>query len=282
MTTIAFATCSMLPGGNEDVPALTAALARLGVGAEPVSWDADVDWSRHDLVVIRSTWDYTSRRDAFVAWAESLPHVLNPAGVVRWNTDKRYLRDLSGAGLPVVPTLWDPDDIPSGWPEYVIKPAVSIGSRDTARWGPGEEAGARAHLRSLRDAGRTVMVQPYLSAVDTAGEKALIFCDGEYSHAARKAQILRSGAGVEGPVRDDPSRGGVTPATATPAELEVAQRALAAVPGDPRLLYARVDLIPGPDGSPLIIELELTEPNLYLQHAPGSAEAFAKAITNRL
>jgi glutathione synthase/RimK-type ligase-like ATP-grasp enzyme len=276
--TIAFATCSLLPDGSDDVQHLIDALAPLGVGAEPVSWDADVDWSRYDLVVIRSTWDYTDRRDEFVAWAESLPRVLNPAGIIRWNTDKRYLRDLVGAGVPVVPTLWDPDDIPSEWPEYVIKPAVSIGSGDTARWGPGEEDAARAHLRSLREAGRTAMVQPYLSAVDTAGETALVFCDGEYSHAGRKARILTAGAGIEGPVRDDVTRGQVTASTATEAELDLASRALAAVPGGEDLLYARVDMIPGPDGAPLIIELELTEPALYLHHAPGSAERFAVSM----
>ncbi|WP_433231565.1 ATP-grasp domain-containing protein [Actinomadura formosensis] len=280
--TIAFATCSLLPGGSDDVQDLIGALARLDIGAEPVIWDADVDWSRYDLVVIRSTWDYTSRREEFVAWAQGLPRVLNPAGIVRWNTDKRYLRDLADAGLPVVPTLWDPGDIPSGWPEYVIKPAVSIGSGDTARWGPGEEDRARAHLRSLRDAGRTAMVQPYLPAVDTAGETALVFCDGEYSHAGRKAQILTAGAGIQGPVRDDTARGQVTAATATDAELDVAVRALAAVPGGEDPLYARVDLVPGPDGAPLIIELELTEPSLYLHHGPGSAERFAKAIAARL
>ncbi|MEU5989342.1 hypothetical protein ABZ806_10210 [Spirillospora sp. NPDC047418] len=280
--TIAFATCAWLPGGSDDVRDLIGALAPLGVEAEPVIWDGDADWSRYDLVVIRSTWDYTARRDRFVAWAESLPRVLNPADVIRWNTDKRYLRDLAGAGLPVVPTRWDPDDIPSDWPEYVIKPAVSVGSGDTARWGPGEEERARAHLRSLREAGRTVMVQPYLPAVDSAGETALVFCDGEYSHAGRKAQILTAGAGVQGSVRGDATRGRVTAATATEAELDVAARALAAVPGGADLLYARVDLIPGPDGAPLIIELELTEPNLYLHHGPGSAERFAKAIAARL
>lgn len=280
--TIAFATCAWLPGGSDDVRDLIGALAPLGVEAEPVIWDGDADWSRYDMVVIRSTWDYTARRDRFVAWAESLPRVLNPADVIRWNTDKRYLRDLAGAGLPVVPTRWDPDDIPSDWPEYVIKPAVSVGSGDTARWGPGEEERARAHLRSLREAGRTVMVQPYLPAVDSAGETALVFCDGEYSHAGRKAQILTAGAGVQGSVRGDATRGQVTAATATEAELDVAARALAAVPGGADLLYARVDLIPGPDGAPLIIELELTEPNLYLHHGPGSAERFAKAITARL
>lgn len=280
--TIAFATCSSLPEGSDDVQALIGALAPLGVAAEPVIWDAAVDWSRYDLVVIRSTWDYTERRDEFTAWADALPRVLNPAGIIRWNTDKRYLRDLAAAGLPVVPTRWDPADVPADWPEYVIKPAVSIGSGDTARWGPGEEEQARAHLRSLRDAGRTAMVQPYLSAVDTAGETALVYCDGEFSHAGRKAQILTAGAGIEGPVRGDTARGQVTAATATEAELDVASRALAAVPGGEDLLYARVDLIPGPDGAPLIVELELTEPNLYLQHGPGSPERFAKAITARL
>ena len=280
--TIALATCSLLPDGSDDVQDLIPALAAEGADAEPVVWDADVDWSRYDLVVIRSTWDYTERRDAFAAWAESLPRVLNSAAIVRWNTDKRYLRDIAAAGVPVVPTLWDPDDIPSQWPEYVIKPAVSIGAGDTARWGAGEEDAARAHLRSLREAGRTAMVQPYLSAVDTVGETALVFCDGEYSHAGRKAQILTAGAGVQGWVRDDPTRGQVTPSTATEAELEVADRALAAVPGGEDLLYARVDLIPGPDGKPMLIELELTEPALYLRDAPGSAERFAKAIASRL
>jgi glutathione synthase/RimK-type ligase-like ATP-grasp enzyme len=280
--TIAFATCSLLPDGSDDVRALTGALAPLGVEAEPVIWDAGVDWSRYDLVVIRSTWDYPERRDAFTAWADGLARVLNPAGVIRWNTDKRYLRDLAAAGLPVVPTRWDPDDVPADWPEYVVKPAVSIGSGDTARWGPGEREQARAHLRSLRDAGRTAMVQPYLSAVDGVGETALVYCDGEFSHAGRKAQILTAGAGIQGPVRGDTTRGQVTSATATRAELDVARRALAAVPGGEDLLYARVDLIPGPDGEPLIVELELTEPNLYLQLAPNAADRFAKAIAARL
>ncbi|MEU8302138.1 hypothetical protein AB0C84_01140 [Actinomadura sp. NPDC048955] len=280
--TIALATCSLLPDGSDDVQDLIGALAAEGAGAEPVIWDAGVDWTRYDLVVIRSTWDYTARRDEFTAWARSLPRVLNPAEVVRWNTDKRYLRELAGAGVPVVPTRWDPDDVPSDWPEYVIKPAVSIGAGDTARWGPGEEDAARAHLRSLREAGRTVMVQPYLPAVDTVGETALIFCDGEFSHACRKARILTAGAGVQGHVRDDPARGQVTASTATDGELEVARRALAAVPHGDDLLYARVDMIPGPDGAPMLIELELTEPALYLHHAPGSAGRLAKAIISRL
>jgi glutathione synthase/RimK-type ligase-like ATP-grasp enzyme len=191
-------------------------------------------------------------------------------------------RMLAAAGLPVVPTRWDPDDIPADWPEFVIKPSVSSGSRDSARWGPGEEDAAHAHLRDLRDAGRTVMLQPYLEAVDTAGETALVFCAGEFSHAGRKARVLDPGAGIEGLDGLGETRGKVTAATATGAELDVARRVLAAVPGAPDLLYARVDLVPGPDGAPLLIELELTEPALYFEHGPGSPDVFAKAIAARL
>ncbi|MGI5321672.1 ATP-grasp domain-containing protein [Actinomadura nitritigenes] len=275
----ALATCAHLPEGGDDARMLAAALTGLGVAADIAVWDDPaVDWSRYDLVVVRSTWDYTDRRDGFLAWAESLPRVLNPADVLRWNTDKRYLRDLEAAGVPVVPTRWDPDGIPADWPEYVLKPSVSSGSRDTARWGPGEEDAARAHLRDLRAAGRTVMLQPYLEAVDTAGETALVFLGGEYSHAGRKARVLNPGAGIEGLAGLGESRGRVTAATATDAELDLAHRVLDAVPGGRDLLYARVDLIPGPDGDPLLIELELTEPALYLEHAPGSDTRFAKAV----
>ncbi|GGV25663.1 ATP-grasp domain-containing protein [Actinomadura cremea] len=279
---VALATCSRLPDGNDDVRALAEALAGLDVRAEPAVWGAGVDWSRYDLVVIRTTWDYTHRPDEFLAWADRLPRVLNPAPVLRWNTDKRYLRDLADAGVPVVPTRWDPADVPSDWPEFVIKPAVSAGSRDTARWSTAEHADARAHLRELRDAGRTAMVQPYLSGIDTAGETALVFIDGEFSHAARKAPILAPGTGVQGLVLPGDGRGGVTGATATGAELDVAHRALAAVPDAPDLLYARVDLVPGPGGDPVVLELELAEPNLFLHHGPGAVPALAKAVSARL
>ncbi|MGI5168894.1 ATP-grasp domain-containing protein [Spirillospora sp. CA-253888] len=275
--TVALATFAGLPEGSDDVVALREALAALGVPAVPAVWDdAGVDWAAFDLVVVRSTWDYTDRREKFLAWAGSVPRLLNDAAVLRWNTDKRYLRDLAEAGVPVTPTLWDPTDLPADWPEYVIKPAVSSGSRDTARWRAGEEDRAREHLRALLSAGRTAMVQPYLSAIDTAGETALLFCDREFSHAARKAPILTAGTGV----LDAPNGGQITAASATSEQLAVARRALEAVPGD--LLYARVDLVPGPDGSPLLMELELTEPALFLDQAPGAADRFAKAIAERL
>ncbi|GAA2579836.1 hypothetical protein SMC26_34735 [Actinomadura fulvescens] len=274
---VALATFSGMPGGNDDDQELSAALTAEGLGAEAVSWDdPDADWDSYALVVVRSTWDYTVRLDEFLTWAARVPRLANPAEVLRWNTDKRYLRDLDEAGVPVVPTRWDSGDVPADWPEYVIKPAVSAGSRDTARWRAGEEGKARAHLRTLREAGRTVMIQPYLSAIDTEGETALLFCEREFSHAARKAPILKAGAGL----LDAPHGGEIGAAEATPEQLAVAARALAAVPGD--LLYARVDLVPGADGTPVVLELELTEPALFLGQAPGSAARFARAIARRV
>ncbi|GAB2817988.1 hypothetical protein GCM10022221_14810 [Actinocorallia aurea] len=280
----AIATFADLPDGDEDTPALIEELAALGHGAEAVVWDGPADWARYDLVLVRSTWDYSTRREEFLAWAEEVERagarLENSAAVLRWNTDKRYLRELGAAGIPVVPTLWDPVELPE-WPDYVIKPAVSAGARDTARWSAQEAGPAAEHLARLRAEGATVMVQPYLDAVDTAGETALIFFDGAFSHAVRKAPILAPGSGVQEIIADTKDeREQITAREASRAELSLAAEVLAAAPKN--LLYARIDLIPGPDGAPVLLELELAEPSLFLTHAPGSPTRLATAMTQRL
>ncbi|ROO83996.1 hypothetical protein EDD29_1507 [Actinocorallia herbida] len=277
---VAIATFVDLPEGDEDTPALIAELGALGHRAEAVRWDGPADWAAYDLVLVRSTWDYSTRLGEFLDWAARVPRLENTAEVLRWNTDKSYLRELGAAGVPVVPTLWDPAELPE-WPDYVIKPAVSAGARDTARWSAEEAVPAAAHLARLRGEGRTVMVQPYLDAVDTAGETALVFFDGEFSHAVRKAPILTAGAGVQPMIADTKDeREQITPRAASKAELALAAAVLAAAPGNP--LYARIDFIPGPDGDPVLLELELAEPSLFLHHAPGSAARLASAIVKRL
>ena len=172
-------------------------LGGLGIAAAPAVWGADdVGWSAFDAAVLRETWDYSDRRAEFLDWLRRVSAVtllLNPASVVEWNTDKRYLRDLDAAAVSIVPTeflepgadvdVWSP---PSGYADFVVKPAVSAGSRDTMRYavdGPLDDA--RAHVQRLLDDWRTVMVQPYLDAVDTAGETALLFLGGPFSHAIR-------------------------------------------------------------------------------------------------
>ena len=287
---MAIATSTEVGDLDRDAPALLDALAARGIAAEPAVWDDPfVDWAGYDLVVVRSTWDYPRRRDAFVAWAEGLPRVRNSAEVLRWNTEKRYLGELAAAGVPTVPTLFagpgDDATLPD-WEEFVIKPTISVGSADTARWRRGtDDAAALRHLGELQAAGRTAMLQPYLTAVDTSGESALLYLGGAFSHSARKGPLLSAGAGPV-PLEiggDYDAREEISPRVATAAELAVADQALAVVPGGASpLLYARVDLLADAEGQPVVLELELTEPSLFLWTAPGSVERLADAVAGEL
>lgn len=278
MAHVALATCAEVTGGDEDTPALVEALASHGIEAMPAVWD-DVGtcWSEFDLVVVRSTWDYAERREDFLHWAESLPRVLNPAPVLRWNTDKRYLGELKRAGIPVVPTQFlepgDSFDAPEG--SYVVKPAVSAGSRHSARYEPG--ANAEAHVAELHSLGRTVMVQPYLAGIDDQGETALVYLGGSYSHSLRKAALLRTGQAPGDALYLEEDMESAEP---TAAERTVADEALEALASN-SLLQARVDLVPGDEG-PVVLEVELTEPSLYLGYAPGATDRYADAIANAL
>ncbi|MDG4796703.1 hypothetical protein [Micromonospora sp. WMMD1082] len=289
---VALVTCTELADLDADDRLVLDPLTARGIAAEAVVWDdPGVDWAGYDLAVLRSPWDYMSRRDEFVAWAGRVPRLVNPADVVRWNTDKRYLDELCAAGVPTVPTGWvlpgEPWQPPADRGEYVVKPAVSAGSQDTGRYDladPEHRQLAVAHVRRLGAAGRVTMIQPYLSAVDTAGETALLYFAGPqglaFSHAIRKGPMLTGpDEGVAGLYKVEE----ITARTAQPAQLAVAEKTLAAVPGGSgRLLYARVDLIPGPDGAPVLVELELTEPSLFLGHADGAPDRLADAIVTHL
>ena len=288
-TRIALVTCAIFPDLYDDDHPLRDALRERGVAVDVVRWDdPEADWSAYDLTVIRSPWDYVGRHADFVAWARSVPRLANPADIVAWNTDKRYLAELAAAGIPTIPTDFvGPGETwtPPAEGEWVVKPAVSAGSQDTGRYLlPGQRDLAEAHVARLTGAGRTAMIQPYLTAVDTAGETAVLNlpdASGEltFSHAIRKGPMLTGPD--EGPI--DPGSEQISARTPSPAELAVARQVLAAIPGGAkRLLYARVDLIPGPDGTPMLIELELTEPSLFLRTAPGAAARLADAILNRV
>ncbi len=198
---VALATCAELPEGDPDDAALVAAL---GAGGFDVSWrvwdDPGVDWGAFDAVVVRSTWDYQERRDEFLGWASRVPSLCNPAEIVGWNTDKRYLAELGSSGIPVVETTFvDPGEEAPELPEdgeLVVKPSVSAGSRDTARFAmrePAERLAALALLRSIHASGRTAMLQPYLTGVDAEGETALVYFDGAFSHSIRKGPLLSPG-----------------------------------------------------------------------------------------
>ena len=239
-------------------------------------------------MVPRSAWDYAERLPEFLAWAERvarLATLVNALPVVRWNTDKHYLGELARAGAPVVPTWYvEPGEDAGGaldellaaeaCRELVVKPAVGAGARDARRHARAARGEILAHLAPLLAARRSVMLQPYLESVDTSGETALMYLDGRFSHAIRKGALLPSGA---------PSTSGlfapedIVSRTPRADELAAADRILAAAPFA-RLPYARVDLLRDATGAPRLLELELTEPSLFLAHAPGSAGRFAAAL----
>ncbi|MFD5590893.1 RimK family alpha-L-glutamate ligase [Streptomyces griseorubiginosus] len=269
------------PSKDTDLPVLVEALRAAGAEAEAVFWDADVDWSGYDLAVIRSTWDYSWRAAEFTAWAErcgKATRLANPAQVVRWNTDKRYLGELDRAGVPVVPTGYiapgDPLSLPTDH-EYVVKPTSGAGARYAARYTPERHGDAARQLERMHAEGLTAMVQPYMRGIDAGGERALQFFGGRLLHASRKRSVLSPGTAFDA---DKVAHPGLEPWTPTPAEVAVAERALAAVPEAPELLYARVDLVDGEDGQPRVMELELVEPNLFLFLHPGSLPRVVEAV----
>ena len=283
---VLLATCADLPAGDEDAEPLLTALADAGLEAQWAVWDdPTVDWSA-GLTLLRSTWDYTHRREEFLDWVRRLPRVANPAAVVEWSTDKTYLAELGAAGVPTVPTtlLRAGDRLPAFDGELIVKPAVGAGSRGVGRFTAERAGEAQRHADHLAARGGTVLVQPYLAGVDVTGEAALLYFDGRFSHAITKGAMIPAAT-------THPVEGGalfveenISARVAAPAERAAADAAVAFVTerfGEVPL-YARVDLLPGPDG-PVLVELELVEPSLFLQYdgAGAAAARFAAAVRER-
>jgi glutathione synthase/RimK-type ligase-like ATP-grasp enzyme len=281
---IAIATCAGYDDHKVDDDLLREALRERGGEARAVVWDEEeADWSEFDLCLVRSTWDYHEKHRRFLAWARQLEagaQLRNPADVIAWNSEKTYLRELGAAGVRIVPTVWvDRDDgteleevlVGEGWEEAVVKPTIDLGARNLHRARVGE--GAAALELALRQS-PTAMVQPFLPSVEAEGELSLVYIAGELSHVVRKRP-------APGDFRVQSIWGGtVSRDEPTGAEVELADQALAQLREPP--LYARVDLVSGPDGNPCLIELELIEPNLYLKEHPPAAEHLAKAALNLL
>nr|WP_225956877.1 hypothetical protein [Amycolatopsis lexingtonensis] len=276
--------CSELPEGDGDDDAVVPALSSLGFSVSWAPWDSSFDFSTADAVILRATWDYAARRQEFLDWCESVPSLLNSADVVRWNTDKSYLAELLGAGLAVVPTsLVEPGEtarFPAS--DFVVKPSVGAGSRGAARFAAGADASSR--LAALHAEGHTALIQPYQSSVDTSGELALVYLGGIYSHAFSKGAMLGSTMDASGLYLTEKLASASPPAEAVALAEDVLDAASALL-GILRaeLLYARVDLVRGADGKPLLLELELTEPSLgFRQTDPSAAMRFASAVRQQL
>ena len=271
------------PDVDTDLDVALAAFAWEGISFEVAAWDDHgFDWSDAGLVLVRSPWDYVLRRREFLEWARdvsSLSRLENPAEVLEANTDKTYLRELADRGVPVVPTGWvaKPDDADAvvaqvravHGPRVVVKPTISAGARDTILTADPVEA--VGHARAVVASGRGAMVQPYLESVTDEGETSVLVIDGEITHAVRRRPALtEGGTGADGTltVLTDELRG-------------MAERVIAASGAD-KLLYARVDVVRGADGALALLELELTEPTLFLTLHPDAARVLAAGVAARL
>lgn len=282
---IALATYEQAPGLAPDDQLLLPRLDEAGIDAEPAVWsDKTVIWETFDGVVIRSCWDYHLHIQQFKSWlarldASRVP-IWNSLALIEWNADKRYLLDLAQRGIATIPTMvvprGEPEDVVAiaeaeGWTRFVLKPAVSASGHSThALTLPLDDAGHAAVERTcaIGDA----LIQPFAPEVPANGEYSFTFIDGELSHATMKRA-------AEGEFRVQAEHGGTAVAIAPPPGLAAQAahviRTLSETP-----LYARVDGIER-GGAFLLMELELIEPNLYLEFGDGAARRFATALAGR-
>jgi len=289
---IAVATCSVMPDQFKDDLLVIEELRGLGAEVTYEPWDSELEWAGFDVVAVRSPWDYSRRRDEFVAWANAVgPNLHNAASLLRWNSDKAYMADLGAAGLAVVATEfvkpgeeWAGSDA-----EVVVKPTISAGGRDTGRFRPESHGDAQALVETIHADGKIAMIQPFQPSVDELGETALVFIDGEFSHALRKRAVLRPDEVAPTRKTDlmvaeamyDPDL--VLEGTYEPNELALAEQIVAHVTErfDYVPLYARVDMLRDAGGMAVLLELEAVEPNLYFDQVPEAASRLANAIARR-
>ncbi len=282
---VAIASCKVLPEPDPDAELLSRELSAAGIAAEVLAWDdPGADFSSARLTLLRSTWNYPNAPRAFASWVEAVAatsSLWNPIATVRWNLHKSYLLDLGRAGVRTVPTrlvrCGEPTALQEisrelGAKDLVVKPAVSAASRATVRVTGDDRERGEAHLRALA-ANEDVLVQPYLSSVEGYGERAVVWIDGEVTHAVRKSPRFMGDAEVVSeavPVAAD--------------EADLARRAAAAAVarvGAP-LLYARIDVARDSAGAPVLMELELIEPSLFFRESPAALARFVRAVRRLL
>ena len=258
---------------------LARSLASHGITTTRVDWAGDVDWDQFDVALLRTTWDYFERLPAFRAWLAAVDgqtRLVNPLETLLWNLDKRYLADLAERGVSVVPTRYAEkgssrslQDIgrAEGWSEVVVKPTVSGAAWKSYR--VSDLAAFEMTWQALL-AETEMMIQPFLPDVMVGGEVTVVAFGGKVSHA-----LVKRPAPGDFRVQDD--HGGTVHAhEPTASEVALAERALARLDTPP--VYARVDMVRGPSGELLVMELEMIEPELWLRLRDAAAGEFASAL----
>jgi len=256
----------------------SAVLAKAGIAVEPRPWSDPGDLAGFDIVLPLVAWGYQCDSTAWFNLLDRLEReacvVLNPVPVLRWNSDKSYLVHLGDSGVPTIPTLRFDEFGEEALAEaraafgdlLVIKPPISASAYGTHLLGAEDKVPPEAEMRGM-------MVQPFQNSVTQEGEYSLMLFEGEFSHSIVKRAR-------PGDYRVQPHLGGTeVPCDLPEGALEVAKAALAAAPEAP--VYGRVDLLRLDNGQLAVIELELIEPALWLQHAPDGGASFASAVVKR-
>ena len=283
---IALVTTESARGYDKDLGILSRALDVAGVKWNIVNWDdPQVQWNEYSIAVLRSPWDYHERIAEFSAWLRVVAtqtQLMNTLPLVEWNLDKRYLRELMNSDIAVMNTVFVESETDLAHEVFsadvIVKPAISAGSNNTARY-KHDVAGATDHARKLLSNGIAVLAQPYQSAIDEYGETGLVYLGGQFSHGFRKAPIFAD---------TDQNHNGlyvvedITLRNPSAAERAFGDKIVAFVTNKFGVapLYARVDMVMNADGVPELMELELTEPSLFLHLDDESPARAALAIAN--
>ncbi|MFY0690221.1 MAG: hypothetical protein JXQ90_23810 [Cyclobacteriaceae bacterium] len=261
-------------------------LEEFGLKVARKSWaDPIFDWSKADFVIFRTTWDYHERLDEFIGWlgrASRLTKFINEFKLIQWNLDKHYLIDLKQKGIPVVPTRYvkplskttlKSEMNVGGWENAVLKPAVSSTSRHTYRIQPHNiDNHESVFQRLIRE--ECMMIQPFVSSIQSIGEVSLVVIGGMYSHAVLKRAKL-------GDFRVQDDFGGTVEAyEPTPGEIALAEKAVDALPY--AAIYARVDIVYSDDNQLWITEVELLEPELFFRLKPEAAAQLSGIIHHHI
>ena len=244
------------------------------VSARP--WTAPGDLSPFDAVLPLVVWGYHERYEEWLALLDRLEHegrrCINPPPLLRWNSDKAYLAELDAKGVTTVHTIavdaLDEHALREARERFeceqlVVKPPVSASATGTFLLRPGDAVPGEV-------AGRRMLIQPFMAAVAAHGEYSLMLFGGSFSHAILKTP-------KSGDFRVQPHLGGTErPCKPPDGAIGLACAALAVAPAE--AVYARVDMVADEDGTLHIMELELIEPALWLQHAPDKGAAFASTV----
>lgn len=270
-TMLTITTCTTYPQPPKNLLSLQQYLIEHGTPTDFAPWQST---ENRRYILPLCAWDYANFYENFTAWiGRNHAAFINSAELMLWNSHKSYLCDLQKQSINVIPTelcVAKTTEISTAlsrlfrhYEEIVLKPAVGQSGNLVTKLKQGDP------LPNFTKYGEQIVLQPFISEIQSSGEISLIFFNGTFSHAIRRQ-----------PAKNDwraNSQYQVEISAVDVVEniIAAASNTLATLPEMP--VYARVDgtII---QCEFLLNELELIEPALYLDKVEGATERFGQAI----